>query len=99
MWCATSCAQAAEAGIDVFRVFDCLNWVENMRVAIDAVVEAGKLAEGAICYTGDIFDPARAKYDLNYYVKLAKELETAGCHILAHQGHGRAAEAGAAARS
>ncbi len=76
-------AQAAAGGIDLFRIFDCLNWVENMRVAIDAVCEAGKLAEGAICYTGDIFDPARAKYSLNYYVKLARELEAAGCHILA----------------
>ena len=75
--------QAAERGIDLFRVFDCLNWVENMRVAIDAVCEAGKLAEGAICYTGDILDPDRAKYSLNYYVGLAKELEAAGCHILA----------------
>jgi pyruvate carboxylase len=68
--------------MDLFRVFDCLNWVENMRVSIDAILEAGKLAEGAVCYTGDIFDPARAKYDLAYYVKTAKELEKAGCHIL-----------------
>ena len=74
--------QAAEAGIDLFRVFDCLNWVENMRVAIDAVLEAGKLVEGAICYTGDLLDPDRAKYDPRYYVAIAKELETAGCHIL-----------------
>ena len=74
--------QAAEAGMDLFRVFDCLNWVENMRVAIDAVCENGKLAEGAICYTGDILDPDRAKYSLSYYVGLAKELEAAGCHIL-----------------
>src|SRR5271166_432688 len=73
----------AAAGIDLFRIFDCLNWVENMRVAIDAVCETGKLAEGAICYTGDILDPARAKYSLNYYVGVAKELEQAGCHILA----------------
>ncbi len=75
--------QAAEAGMDIFRIFDCLNWVENMRVAIDAVGDAGKIAEGAICYTGDILDPDRAKYSLDYYVKLAKELEAAGCHILA----------------
>lgn len=75
--------QAAEAGVDLFRVFDCFNWVENMRVAIDAVGEAGKLAEGAICYTGDIADPARSKYPLSYYVDLAKQLEAAGCHILA----------------
>ena len=74
--------RTAEAGMDLFRIFDCLNWTQNMRVAIDAVCEAGKLAEGAICYTGDLFDPARAKYDLAYYVKMAKALEKAGCHIL-----------------
>jgi pyruvate carboxylase len=72
----------AAIGVDLFRIFDCLNWVENMRVAIDAVCESGKLAEGAICYTGDILDPDRAKYSLNYYVGVAKELERAGCHIL-----------------
>ena len=76
-------ARTAEAGMDLFRIFDCLNWVENMRVAIDAVLKAGKLAEGAICYTGDIFDPNRAKYDLAYYIRMAKALEKAGCHILA----------------
>ncbi|MCO5146512.1 MAG: pyruvate carboxylase, partial [Aquamicrobium sp.] len=75
--------QAASGGIDLFRVFDCLNWVENMRVAMDAVREEGKLCEAAICYTGDILDPARAKYDLKYYVALAKELEAAGAHIIA----------------
>jgi pyruvate carboxylase len=74
--------QAARGGVDVFRVFDCLNWVENMRVAIDAVAEAGKVAEGAICYTGDMLDPSRPKYDLKYYVTLAKELEAAGAHVL-----------------
>ena len=75
--------QAAQGGIDLFRVFDCLNWVENMRVAMDAVVEEGKLCEAAICYTGDILDPARANYDLKYYVSLARELEAAGAHIIA----------------
>ncbi|WP_435660328.1 pyruvate carboxylase [Leisingera caerulea] len=74
--------QAAETGVDVFRVFDSLNWVENMRVAMDAVVESGKVCEGTICYTGDILDPNRAKYDLKYYVGMAKELEAAGAHIL-----------------
>ena len=72
----------AASGIDLFRIFDCLNWVENMRVSIDAVCESGKLAEGAICYTGDILDPHRAKFSLAYYVGIAKELERAGCHIL-----------------
>ena len=74
--------QAANAGMDVFRIFDCLNWIENTRVSIDAVLECGKLAEGAICYTGDILDPSREKYTLKYYVGLAKEFERAGVHIL-----------------
>ena len=73
----------AARSIDIFRIFDCLNWVENMRVAIDAVVDSGKVAQGALCYTGDILDPARAKYDLAYYVGLARELEAAGCQMLA----------------
>ena len=75
-------ARAAGAGVDVFRVFDSLNWVENMRVTIDAVLESGTLCEAAMCYTGDILDPARPKYDLAYYVALAKELEATGAHIL-----------------
>ena len=74
--------QAAETGVDVFRVFDSLNWVENMRVAMDAVVDNGKLCEGAICYTGDILDPDRAKYDLKYYVAMGQELRDAGAHVL-----------------
>ena len=75
-------AQAAASGVDVFRVFDSLNWVENMRVAMDAVGTSGKVIEGTICYTGDLLDPARAKYDLKYYVGMAKELEAAGAHVL-----------------
>ncbi|MFN0114950.1 MAG: pyruvate carboxylase [Paracoccaceae bacterium] len=75
-------AQAAKTGIDVFRVFDSLNWVENMRVAMDAVLETGKLCEGAICYTGDILNPDRAKYDLKYYVSMGRELREAGAHVL-----------------
>ena len=74
--------QAAVSGVDVFRVFDSLNWVENMRVAMDAVIEANKVCEGTICYTGDLLDPARSKYDLKYYVGMAKELEAAGAHVL-----------------
>ncbi len=74
--------QAAKEGVDVFRVFDSLNWVDNMRVAMDAVRESGALCEAAICYTGDLFDPARPKYKLKYYVDLAKQLEKAGAHIL-----------------
>ena len=75
--------EAAQAGMDIFRVFDSLNWAPNMRVAIDAVCETGMLCEAAICYTGDILNPARPKYDLKYYVNLAKELEKAGAHLLA----------------
>ena len=74
--------QAASAGVDVFRVFDSLNWVRNMRVAIDAVGESGMLCEGAICYTGDLFDTSRSKYDLKYYVGIARELQQAGVHVL-----------------
>ncbi len=74
--------QAAMSGVDVFRVFDSLNWVDNMRVAMDAVVEANKVCEAAICYTGDMLDPGRAKYDIKYYVAMAKELEAAGAHVL-----------------
>ena len=74
--------QAAKTGVDVFRVFDSLNWVENMRVAMDAVIEANKVCEGTICYTGDLLDPDRAKYDLKYYVSMGKELQAAGAHVL-----------------
>ncbi len=74
--------QAAANGIDVFRIFDSLNWVENMRVAIDAVLESGKLCEAALCYTGNLSDPANTKYDLRYYVKLAKALQSAGAHVI-----------------
>ncbi|QKE73158.1 pyruvate carboxylase [Arthrobacter citreus] len=74
---------SAQAGIDVFRIFDSLNWVKGMEVAIDAVRNSGKLAEASICYTGDILDPTRTKYNLAYYKELAKDLEAAGAHILA----------------
>jgi pyruvate carboxylase len=76
-------ARAAEAGIDVFRVFDCLNWTDNMRVAIEAVLETGRLCEAAICYSGNLTNPRETKYDLKYYIKLAKELRAMGAHILA----------------
>lgn len=73
---------AANTGVDVFRVFDSLNWVENMRVAMDAVQEQNKVCEGTICYTGDILNPDRAKYDLKYYVAMGNELKAAGAHVL-----------------
>lgn len=76
--------ESAKAGIDVFRIFDSLNWVDQMKVANEAVQEAGKISEGTICYTGDILNPERSNiYTLEYYVKLAKELEREGFHILA----------------
>jgi pyruvate carboxylase len=75
--------EAAAAGIDLFRIFDALNWLPNMKVAMEAVIEAGALCEPAICYTGDILNPDRLKYSLKYYVELAKELEKMGAHILA----------------
>ena len=74
---------AAKNGIDVFRIFDSLNGLDNMRLSIDTVRETGKVAEAALCYTGDILDPSRDKYDLNYYVSMAKELEKAGANIIA----------------
>jgi pyruvate carboxylase len=74
--------KSASAGIDVFRIFDSLNWVEGMKLAIEAVRESGKVAEAAMCYTGDILDSSRPKYDLAYYQKLALELQDAGAHIL-----------------
>ena len=75
-------ARAAETGVDLFRVFDPLNWAENMRVAMDAVLEANKLLEASICYTGDLLDPDRSKYDLKYYVAMARDLKAAGTHVL-----------------
>ena len=75
--------EAAASGIDIFRVFDSLNWTKGMAVAMEAVRKTGKICEAAICYTGDITDPARNKYPLEYYVNMAKELEQMGAHILA----------------
>ncbi len=75
--------EAAAGGVDLFRVFDCFNWVENMRVTMDTVLEENKLCEAAICYSGDMLDEKRSKYDLSYYLRLAEELEKAGAHVLA----------------
>lgn len=75
--------EAADAGIDLFRVFDALNWVDNMRVAMEAVIDSGMICEAAICYTGDFLNPKRQKYSLKYYVDLAKQLEKLGAHTLA----------------
>jgi pyruvate carboxylase len=75
--------ESADAGMDLFRVFDSLNWVPNMQVAMDAVLESDMLCEAAICYTGDILDKSKTKYDLKYYVDMAKQLEKMGAHLLA----------------
>lgn len=75
--------EAANSGVDIFRVFDSLNWTTGMKVAMEAVRKSGKICEAAICYTGDITDPKRDKYPLEYYVSMAKELEQMGAHILA----------------
>ena len=75
--------ESAASGIDVFRIFDSLNWIKGMEVAIDEARNTGKIAEAAICYTGDILDDARAKYTVDYYKEMARELENAGAHILA----------------
>ncbi|WP_174613127.1 pyruvate carboxylase [Virgibacillus ihumii] len=74
--------KSATAGIDVFRIFDSLNWLEGMKPAINFVRENNKIAEAAMCYTGDILDTGKTKYDLDYYKNLAKELEASGAHIL-----------------
>ncbi|AVK85647.1 pyruvate carboxylase [Lysinibacillus sp. B2A1] len=76
-------AESAASGIDVFRIFDSLNWLKGMETAIDAARQSGKIAEAAICYTGDILDDTRAKYSVQYYKDMAKELEATGAHILA----------------
>lgn len=76
-------AMSAREGVDVFRIFDSLNWLENMKLPIESALETGKIVEGAICYTGDILNPNETKYTLDYYVKKAVELEKLGCHIFA----------------
>jgi pyruvate carboxylase len=74
--------RSADCGIDVFRIFDSLNWIEQMKVSTEEVLKAGKIAEVAICYTGDIEDKSKTKYTLDYYVKKAREIEAMGAHIL-----------------
>ena len=75
--------EAAAAGIDVFRIFDALNDVDSMQVAIEAAQKSGRIVETAICYTGDVSDPRRKKFDLKYYVDMAKEVCRRGTHLLA----------------
>lgn len=75
--------ESAEYGIDVFRIFDSLNWMEGMKVSIEEVLKTGKLCEVAMCYTGDILNPKKTKYNLDYYIRMAREIEKTGAHILA----------------
>jgi len=75
--------ESAKAGIDVFRVFDSLNWIPGMEIAMDEVLKQGKFCEATICYTGEILDPKNDKFTLQYYVNMAKELEKRGAHMLA----------------
>ena len=75
--------EAARQGMDIFRIFDSLNWLPNMKASMEAVRKTKSVCEAAICYTGDILDPKRDKYSLAYYVRMAKELERMGAHILA----------------
>ena len=74
---------SAIKGVDVFRVFDSLNWIENMKMPVEEALKTGKIVEGSLCYTGDITSPNEVKYTLDYYVKKAKELEAMGVHVLA----------------
>lgn len=83
MWLKNLLKKVFAAGIDVFRIFDSLNWLDQMKVANEAVQKSGKISEGAICYTGDILNPERSNvYTLEYYINLAKELQREGVHIL-----------------
>ncbi|MDR1778855.1 MAG: pyruvate carboxylase [Clostridiales Family XIII bacterium] len=74
--------EAARSGIDVFRVFDSLNWIPGTEIAIDEVLKTGKIAEAAICYTGDLSDPKETKWTVDYYLDLARKFEAMGCHII-----------------
>jgi pyruvate carboxylase len=75
--------EASKQGIDIFRIFDSLNWLPNMKASMEAVRHTNSICEAAICYAGDILDPRRDKYSLRYYVEMAKELERMGAHMLA----------------
>jgi pyruvate carboxylase len=85
------CKLAKESGMDVFRVFDSLNYIENMKLGIDAVGQAGGIVEAAVCYTGDVSNPKRGCYDLEYYLQFVRELEKQGIHVLAIKGEKHAA--------
>ncbi|MDO4975624.1 MAG: pyruvate carboxylase [Eubacteriales bacterium] len=73
---------SAYRGIDIYRIFDSMNWIENMKLPIQEVLKNGKIAEGTVCYSGDLLNPTEKKYTLDYYVDLARQLEAEGCHII-----------------
>merc|ERR1719331_1302356 len=77
------CDQAHSSGVDIFRVFDSLNYLDNLKLGVDAAGAAGGFVEGTMCYTGDVADPSRTKYDIEYYLKLARELDQMGVHSIA----------------
>lgn len=74
---------SSDHGIDIYRIFDSLNWMENMKLPVEAALQTGKIVEGAICYCGDMSSPKETTYTLDYYCKKARELEAMGCHIIA----------------
>ncbi|MAA75261.1 MAG: pyruvate carboxylase [Salinisphaeraceae bacterium] len=90
--------RAADTGIDIFRVFDALNWVDNMRVAIDEVVATGKVCEATICYSGDLLDPKETQFTLDYYIDMGRKLEAAGAHIIGIKDMAGVCKPGAASR-
>lgn len=75
--------ESAKQGIDVFRIFDSLNWIENIKPSLETALETGKIAEAAICYTGDVLDKTKTKYNMEYYIRMAQELESLGADIIA----------------
>ena len=74
---------SSDHGVDIYRIFDSMNWIENMKLPVEEVIRNGKLAEGTICYTGDMCSPKETKYTLDYYIRKAHELESIGCHTIA----------------
>src|SRR5258707_1498192 len=74
--------EAAEAGVDVFRVFDSLNDLDSMKVSVQRILRTGKVAEVAICYTGDVANPKRPKFKLEYYAELTRQIQGMGAHFL-----------------
>lgn len=74
---------SSDHGVDIYRIFDSLNWLENMKLPIEEALKTGKIVEGAICYTGDILNPKEKKYTIDYYVRMAEELAALGCHTIA----------------